>query len=189
MRIPEAPLNDRLAQESTEGYFQGRCPAPYNKDGAFQGDLCYTSLRDLISRDGLGERWRQIGVSIGLADPPPNPSRMTRRHRMGRCYEATWTGGVWRLAEFGKLCEDTEVRRRYLETLSRLVFAAGSRVVAVPEDVLTLLTVLDRRECFGLRQQGDLGFNDELTDALADSLPMFAVLDPRPQPSRPRDPR
>jgi hypothetical protein len=134
----------------------------------------YLSLVDLIERQEIARKWEQIALELGFA-PPPNLHEPSLFYRRGRCYCTVQTAGVWYLSEFNLICEDTPLKRDFFLSLNRLSKLAGHQIVAAGEDLLTLLVVYARRSFFNEWRRRDLGFKDQILDALTDMLPIQSL--------------
>jgi hypothetical protein len=178
-------MNNRLAGNepgrALEAYVRSpklwRPHAPCDKSGSFTGDLCFETLEGRCK--AIGEGWaalaRELGFGTGIQESPP----YARAYRLGRLYVSTFTGGVWSLEDLDRLMLDRWESRQFLFRVNAQSTSLGHRVIAQPEDVLTMLVLCGKRECFDGHDLLEMGFTDALTESLAHAM-TDGGWDPRP---------
>jgi len=147
--------------------FRSKKTSPVD-NGLFRGDLTYDDFVDVLQRNNCLQNAALAAVRNGFKEylEGSDHSWFRNEHYRSRLYHAVVRSGIrYRsdLEETLAIDSDAEFRLKEISAFAR---NRGVNLIAVPEDVLTLLIISRKRANFSERAIERLAFRHDITESL-----------------------
>ena len=138
----------------------------------YKGDIYYKTLKDHLNASGLMKKWTQYAEEAGFEKyREREESDLRRLSQYDRLFSAITASHIERLKDLDAILAEEDKGRTFLADLFLAAKSRGVRLVAVPEDVITFLVLMQKRPAISAKYLREVvRFKPEITEALVTLL-------------------